>query len=123
MDRRWPWGDAQPDDTRLNFNGQVQHTTPVGRYPTGASPYDVLDLAGNVWEWCLNGWANPYEHPDTNDPEDDSPRVVRGGSWFNNEAQARCAYRLRLPANLRYDHDVGFRVAGGITTLRGEAHV
>jgi formylglycine-generating enzyme required for sulfatase activity len=110
--RRWPWGDEEPDDTRLNFNDTVKHTTPVGMYLKGASPYGALDMAGNVWEWCLNEWVNPYVHPETNDAESDGLRVVRGGSWFNTGNQARCSYRLRLHPNLRFDHDVGFRVAG-----------
>jgi formylglycine-generating enzyme required for sulfatase activity len=52
--RLWPWGNEEPDDRRLNFNSNVKHTTPVGRYPTGTSPAGALDMAGNVWEWCLN---------------------------------------------------------------------
>jgi formylglycine-generating enzyme required for sulfatase activity len=108
--RRWPWGDEEPDDRRLNFNSMVKHTTLVGLYPTGSSPYGALDMAGNVWEWCLNEWRKPYEHPESNGPEGNSARVVRGGSWFNAESHARCSYRLRLHPNLRFDHDVGFRV-------------
>jgi formylglycine-generating enzyme required for sulfatase activity len=108
--RIWPWGDEQPDDKRLNFNNSLRHTTPVGTYPTGASPYGALDMAGNVWEWCLSRWANPYAHPENNDPVGESDRVVRGGSWYNADYQARCSYRLRLHANLRFDHDVSFRL-------------
>lgn len=99
-----------PDAQRLNYESRVQHTTPVGQNPAGASLYGVLDLAGNVWEWCLNGWAWPYERPDQNDPEEDGSRVVRGGSWFNRGDQARCSYRLWLHADMRNDHDVGFRL-------------
>jgi formylglycine-generating enzyme required for sulfatase activity len=124
--RRWPWGEAAPDQIRLNATNWIGHTTVVGSYPLGASPYGVLDMAGNVWEWCLNSWATPTASPaacvrepratpiantlDQVDAQD--RRVARGGSWFNSGAQARCAYRLQLPANLRFDHDVGFRVCG-----------
>jgi formylglycine-generating enzyme required for sulfatase activity len=108
--REWPWGDEAPDERRANFGSTVGHTSPVGSYQAGASPYGVLDMAGNVWEWCASRWAHPYAFPEDTDAEGDEDRVVRGGSWFNTAAQARCAYRLRLMANLRFDHDVGFRL-------------
>ncbi len=108
--RAWPWGDEPPDASRINFANHVKHTTPVGEYPGGASPYGALDMAGNVWEWCLSCWADPYLYPEDVEPEGDCLRVVRGGSWFNAAHQARCSYRLSLIANLRFDHDVGFRV-------------
>ena len=51
--RLYPWGDEPPDKNRCNFNQNVGDTTPVGQYPRGATPdTGVLDLAGNVWEWC-----------------------------------------------------------------------
>jgi formylglycine-generating enzyme required for sulfatase activity len=108
--RRWPWGDELPDPARLNFNGNVGHTTPVGSYLLGASPYGALDMAGNVWEWCVSRWAAPYVYPEDTNLESEGERVVRGGSWFNTAGQARCSYRLRLIPNLRFDHDVGFRL-------------
>jgi formylglycine-generating enzyme required for sulfatase activity len=108
--REWPWGDEAPDERRLNFGNAVGHTAPVGSYPAGASPYGALDMAGNVWEWCGSRWAKPYTFPEDTNPDGEEDRVVRGGSWFNTAGQARCAYRLRLLANLRFDHDVGFRL-------------
>ena len=47
--RLYPWGNAEPDANRLNFNGNVDARA-VGSYPSGASPYGALDMAGNVWE-------------------------------------------------------------------------
>jgi formylglycine-generating enzyme len=49
--RIWPWGDEPPTDRHCNFSMNVGDTTPVGHYPAGASPYGLLDIAGNVWEW------------------------------------------------------------------------
>ena len=70
----------------------------MGIFPDGASPYGVLDMSGNVWEWCRNKYANAED-----DQIDDSgdPRVVRGGSWSNDQNYARAAYR--------FDGDPGLR--------------
>ena len=92
-DRIWPWGDEEPTAKLCNFNRNVGHTTPVGSYPDGASPYGVLDMAGNVWEWCLSKWARSFVYPEDNDPEGDSLRVVRGGSWAYGADDLRAANR------------------------------
>lgn len=49
--REYPWGNKKPDETLCNFNMNVGDTTPVGKYPDGASPCGAEDMAGNVWEW------------------------------------------------------------------------
>ena len=59
--RPYPWGDEPPDKDRCNFNGNIGNTTPVGQYPRGATPdYGVLDMAGNVEEWCNDWYADDY---------------------------------------------------------------
>ncbi len=77
----------------------------MGLYPQGASPYEVLNLAGNIWEWCLN----KYDHPEQIEPDTSDRRVLRGGSWFNYPDGARAAYRFRSNPFYRY-FDRGFRV-------------
>jgi formylglycine-generating enzyme required for sulfatase activity len=114
--RIYPWGnefDRRLANTPESDRGQ---TTPVMSFPNGASHYGVMDMAGNVLEWCLSKWAEPYFHPEDNDPQGDSPRVLRGGSWRNLHGFARCAFRLRLhPINRSGNY--GFRVGGVVPVL------
>lgn len=118
--RWWPWGDMLPDATRCHFNGQAQgiapaaqSVLPVGRFPQGASPYGVLDMAGNVWEWTSSLYR-PYPYRADDGREAVTPggiRVVRGGSYNHNLRQIRCAARDGMAAGVR-DVYIGFRVAG-----------
>ncbi len=80
----------------------------MGLYPQGASPYGVLDLAGNVWEWCLNKYDNPADTA----LGGESRRVLRGGSWDYDQDHARAAGRHYGHPGLRGD-DLGFRVVRG----------
>jgi formylglycine-generating enzyme required for sulfatase activity len=77
-------------------------TSAVGIYPSGASPYGVLDMAGNVWEWCTDNY-------DQREKDVHAPKVVRGGSWNNTQGLACASYRSdSLPVNR--DFNFGFRV-------------
>ena len=111
--RLYPWGGAPPDGKRCNYDNGVKDTTPVDAYPSGASPFDMLDMAGNVWEWCSDWYDEKYyaEAPRENPagPADGSLRVVRGGSWWNSAGEVRCASRGRYAPGLRLV-DGGFRV-------------
>jgi serine/threonine-protein kinase len=107
----WPWREEAPDNKRRYFNNSVGDTTPVGAYPDGASPYGVLDMAGNVWEWTSSQYK-PYPY-DAKDGREDlaggDPRTLRGGSFYVNVKNVRCAARSDYYPSFRYD-DVGFRV-------------
>ena len=54
--RIYPWGNQPPDETLCNFGKRFGDTTPVGKYPNGASPCGALDLAGNIWEWTSSAY-------------------------------------------------------------------
>jgi formylglycine-generating enzyme required for sulfatase activity len=110
--RRYPWGEAAPDEAHGNFGMSVGHPTPVGIYPLGATPEGICDLAGNVWEWC-GDWAAPYpetEEENPTGPASGAIRILRGGAYFYNPKSARCAFRgtTFVPED-RID-DIGFRV-------------
>jgi formylglycine-generating enzyme required for sulfatase activity len=76
--RRYPWGD-EFDEARCNFNSR--ETTPVDYYPAGVSPYGVMDLCGNVWEWCLTEWGT-----DSVELTGSNIRSLRGCSYYENRA-------------------------------------
>ena len=61
------------------------------------SPYDVLDMAGNVAEWCLTKWRDDYILPPDDDPAGEDRRVMRGGSYWDADWSVRCAYRSGTP--------------------------
>jgi len=64
-DRLYPWGDAKPDDMRVFVSGRTGVTGPVGARPTGASPFDVLDLSGSLAEWTSTlKRSYPYDAAD-----------------------------------------------------------
>ncbi len=95
--RVYPWGPQPPDQVRANFASKVGKTTPVDRYPTGATPTGVLDMAGNCWEWCLDPWAS-----------DASRRVVRGGSWSYPARNLAASFRDWSGSGVRSRY-LGFR--------------
>ncbi|MFQ5717205.1 MAG: formylglycine-generating enzyme family protein, partial [Nitrospinales bacterium] len=51
---KYPWGDEEPDSTKLNYNNEVGKPSPVGSYEAGKSDYGVYDLSGNVSEWIFD---------------------------------------------------------------------
>ena len=112
MDGRiYPWGSRWHPGWCNTSEGGLRGTTPVGRYPRGASPYGLLDVAGNVWELCSSLYREyPYDASDgREDLGASGSRVMRGGSWRGNPRVARCAARNgRLPDS-RSDY-LGFRV-------------
>jgi calcineurin-like phosphoesterase family protein len=73
---KYPWGEAEPDLERANFDKLVGAPTPVGIYPAGAGQFGHMDLAGNVWEWCSGKSLM------ADDKGGNSGRPLKGGGWF-----------------------------------------
>ena len=112
---KFPWGDMENFGGKANycdsscefewaennFNDGFPKTSPVGTYTSGLSYYGVLDMAGNVWEWCSDWYDHEYyqyspkENP--KGPEDGDYKVMRGGSYLSGSAFLRSSLRDAIP--------------------------
>ena len=124
--RAFPWGDTGPDCTLANISEGlsgvtvpcVGDTTQVGSYPSGASPYGLMDMAGNVWEWVADWWGEDYYN--TYDPDgwpsnptgstSEGYKIPRGGSFAHTWYYVSAAYRVRVEHVIGH-YDGGFRCA------------
>lgn len=111
--RRYPWGQQMPDQSAsvqfANYGTDAccapedadghRTTSPVGSYPRGRSPFNIHDMAGNVWEWTSSPFPGAPNHS-----------VIRGGGWGNNPYCLRTSYRHGNPPDISLDM-VGFRCA------------
>jgi len=102
----YPWGNGAVDETRATCANWARQPTNVDSHPAGASPYRVLDMSGNLAEWCLTKWGTETENVTGYDY-----RNVRGGAWNID------AMNVFLQATDRYGHpprgrlnDFGFRI-------------
>jgi len=107
--RRYPWGDTDAIDAgRANYDFNNGGTTPVGSYP--ANGYGLYDMAGNVWEWCWDGYgADLPGGVDPRGPASGSRRVGRGGSWYGDAKNCRVANRYGNGPDYVY-FNLGFRL-------------
>ena len=90
-------GNSFETDRANLFSG---YPSPVGTYPTGASPYDVMDMAGNVFEWTTSSANGTY--------------LVRGGSWTKYSFRGRVTDRGTWLEPSFANYDVGFAASGKI---------
>ena len=139
--KRYPWGNSI-DSSKVDYNMRVRGTTPVGHY--SANGYGLYDMAGNVYEWCLDVYdkdfygTSPYRNPVSgassitqliNEFKNGKlrhkefrvssaiSRVVRGGSWYGI-----LPLRMRVSSRWRYEialrdalRNVGFRCVRSAT--------
>jgi len=128
----FPWGNHW-DESRLNHckrcinqwddknvDSNYKPTDPVDSYQIGDSPYGMLNMAGNVWEWTTSWYDSKYHSNMSNQNpknlENGNERVLRGGGWLSELYKMRTTYRVKLHPSGRFN-DVGFRVR-----LSGNVH-
>jgi sulfatase modifying factor 1 len=119
----YPWGDEAPSASlatyACNGDGDVsgpcssQEITPVGSHPLGKGRYGQFDLAGSMWEWALDAYADYAPTCDDCANLTGSTRLWRGGSWYSQVTQISPRFRASrdaatLTVESRY---VGFRCA------------
>ena len=98
--RQYPWGNEFIPENCNTSEAKTDGTRPVDAHPGGASPYGVMDMAGNVWEWTSTGYDETGQW-----------QVLKGGSWdFKGILDARCAQRVYFRPAFR-NGAVGFRCA------------
>lgn len=124
--RKYPWGNYDRRGDLANFADKntvfawsdreiddgYAETSPIGAFPRGASPFGIEDMAGNVWEWCLD-YYEPYKgtpRANPRGPATGQKRVYRGGSWKSRFSSLRTTTRgSNVPG---YScNDLGFRIA------------
>jgi formylglycine-generating enzyme required for sulfatase activity len=124
--RRYPWGNYEGRGDLANFADRntvfawsdheiddgYAETSPVGTYPLGASPFGLEDMAGNVWEWCLDYYEAYRGAPkvDPRGPTAGTKRVYRGGSWKSRFNSLRTTTRGSNVPGFSCN-DLGFRIA------------
>jgi sulfatase modifying factor 1 len=124
--RKYPWGNYEGRGDLANFadkntvfpwsNREIDdgysESSPVGTFPLGASPFGIEDMAGNVWEWCLDYFETYRGAPKVNPrgPTSGPKRVYRGGSWKSRFNSLRTTARGSNVPNFSCN-DLGFRIA------------
>jgi formylglycine-generating enzyme required for sulfatase activity len=85
---KYPWGNSWNSALLNSWRGGPNRITAVGTYPDGASPYGAYDMAGNVWEWCVDWFSEDLKalavEGGFRTPSDGERRVDRGGSWLQD---------------------------------------
>ena len=104
-DYAYPWGKEWQDNHANTDETGIGRTTAVGCFPLGVSRQGVYDLAGNVWEWCIN----EYDNMNNIQPGGDKTRSLRGGSWGSDQGGARADDRGINHPDFRFNF-YGFRV-------------
>ncbi len=119
-ERVYPWGNDPPTSVHAAYGlkeGGAETVSIIGDHQKGQSPYGVQDLAGNLYEWVMDWYADDfYAHfinsPAINPrgPSEGTAKVQRGGSYINAPYRLRSSFRTKGDP-IEQDPNVGFRCA------------
>jgi hypothetical protein len=99
VSRKYPWGHIFEGAYCNTEESNIQRTTSVTHYPAGASSYGVMDMVGNVWEWCLDATTGT----------DPNKKTARGGAWNSFRESVHILSELTKPTYTQ-DKSMGFRI-------------
>jgi hypothetical protein len=110
----FPWGISTPSCDLLNYQGCLGHTNSVTSYPAGRSPFGLLDMGGNVFQW-VNDYYDEHAYdsmPSRNPtgPASGDSRVLRGSS-FETEPSLLVSGVRHFGGTGYHSRDLGFRCA------------
>lgn len=112
--RLYPWGNNPPGPQHAHFGAGFNDTRPVTGHPAGASPYGVLGMAGNAWQWVSSAYRPyPYRTDGREDPASGPVRGTRGGGHDSSAAGIMATQRGRTLSRSpgAGHHNIGFRCA------------
>jgi len=113
-ERLFPWGNDPITCDRAQYSDCDWALSPVGSYPSGVSPYGAYDMAGNVWEWVSDWYAQDYySYSPAENPTGPEPGVyksTRGGGYLYDARLQTTIWRNQAPATHSYIY-LGFRCA------------
>ena len=112
--RIYPWGnEITPEHANYDAT-EIHATSAVGCFPRGNNFYGVAEMAGNVWEWCLDSWHDDYADAPADgrargNLDDEKAKLLRGGAWYYGPSNCRSACRDRIGPD-RQNNNFGVRV-------------
>ncbi|MDX2032385.1 MAG: SUMF1/EgtB/PvdO family nonheme iron enzyme [Blastocatellia bacterium] len=100
--RFYPWGENWMPDTAnvKNTEGETRELMPVGQFVLGASPFGVVDMSGNVWEWTASDYREyPGGSIEAPPAGFTNLKVIRGGSYLSSGKKATATLRVGWPGS------------------------
>jgi formylglycine-generating enzyme required for sulfatase activity len=107
-EREYPWGNVFDKDCCNSRESEIRMTTFVNRYENGVSPYQVWDLVGNLWEWCLDEVDSNAQYNDE-ELSRAKKRIVHGGAFISEQQQCCSSFSFSVRSRTPFK-SIGFRV-------------